>query len=167
MIKNNFPGRVAFRVTQAVDSRTILDRPGAEQLVGRGDMLFSQDGKTQRVQCALIETSEVEAICNSIAEQVGYGAAYELPDYVPTSESGNGNIGAVTDRDPLFEDAGHTIIESGTGSTSLLQRKYNIGYPRAGKIMDQLEMAGVVGPAQGGKPRQVLMDIMSFEAMLQ
>ncbi len=166
MIKNNFPGRVAFRVTQAVDSRTILDRPGAEQLVGRGDMLFSQDGKIQRVQCALIETSEVEAICDSISEQIGYPCAYELPDYVPAGESGTGNLGAVGDRDPLFEDAGRTIIESGTGSTSLLQRKYNIGYPRAGKIMDQLEAAGVVGPAQGGKPRNVLMDSIAFDIML-
>lgn len=166
MIKNNFPGRVAFRVTQAVDSRTILDRPGAEQLVGRGDMLFSQDGKIQRVQCALIETSEVEAICDSISEQIGYPCAYELPDYVPAGESGTGNLGAVGERDPLFEDAGRTIIESGTGSTSLLQRKYNIGYPRAGKIMDQLEAAGVVGPAQGGKPRQVLMDTIAFDIML-
>ena len=167
MIKNNFPGRVAFRVTQAVDSRTILDRPGAEQLVGRGDMLFSQDGKIQRVQCAFIDTDEVESICDSIAEQIGYSTAYELPDYVPASESATGNMGAVTDRDPLFADAARTIIESGTGSTSLLQRKYTIGYPRAGKIMDQLEMAGVVGPAQGGKPRQVLMDIMAFESMVQ
>lgn len=166
MIKNNFPGRVAFRVTQAVDSRTILDRPGAEQLVGRGDMLFSQDGKIQRVQCALIETSEVEAICESISEQIGYPCAYELPDYVPAGEGGTGNLGAVGDRDPLFEDAGRTIIESGTGSTSLLQRKYNIGYPRAGKIMDQLEAAGVVGPAQGGKPRNVLMDSIAFDIML-
>lgn len=166
MIKNNFPGRVAFRVTQAVDSRTILDRPGAEQLVGRGDMLFSQDGKIQRVQCALIETSEVESICESISEQIGYPCAYELPDYVPAGESGTGNLGAVGDRDPLFEDAGRTIIEAGTGSTSLLQRKYNIGYPRAGKIMDQLEAAGVVGPAQGGKPRNVLMDSIAFDIML-
>ncbi|MDE7025329.1 MAG: DNA translocase FtsK [Paramuribaculum sp.] len=166
MIKNNFPGRVAFRVSAAVDSRTILDRPGAEQLIGRGDMLFSQDGKIQRVQCALIETSEVELICDSISEQIGYPCAYELPEYVPANESATGNLNAVGERDPLFEDAGRTIIESGTGSTSLLQRKYNIGYPRAGKIMDQLEAAGVVGPAQGGKPRQLLMDSIAFDIML-
>lgn len=165
IIKANFPGRVAFRVTQGVDSKTILDRPGAEQLVGRGDMLFSRDGMIDRVQCALIETSEVNAICNYISEQIGYPNAYELPDYVPPTEGG-GAQGNLTDRDPLFADAGRLILESGVGSTSLIQRKYSIGYPRAAKIMDQLEIAGVVGAAQGGKPRPVLMDIVAFERTL-
>ena len=167
VIKANFPGRMAFRVTTMTDSRTILDRPGAEQLVGRGDMLMSRDGMIERVQCAFIDTDEVEAMCGSISDQIGYPTAYELPDYVAAGEGGQGNLGSVADRDPLFADAGRATIESGTGSTSYLQRKYNIGYPRAGKIMDQLEMAGVVGPSQGGKPRSVLMDMYSFERMLE
>ncbi len=169
IIKANFPGRVAFRVTQMVDSRTILDRPGANQLIGRGDMLFSRDGKIDRVQCAFIDTDEVEAICDCIAEQIGYETPYLLPDYIPTAEEGGGggSFGAVTDRDSLFEEAGRAIIESGIGSTSYLQRKFNIGYPRAGKIMDQLEKAGVVGAAMGGKPRAVLMDLQQFESSIQ
>lgn len=167
VIKANFPGRVAFRVTQMVDSRTIIDRPGANQLIGRGDMLFSRDGIIDRVQCAFIDTDEVTAICQHIADQIGYDQAYELPEYVPASAEGAVSGGNLTDRDPLFEGAAITIIESGVGSTSNLQRKYNIGYPRAGKIMDQLEAAGVVGPAQGGKPRQVLMDRLSFDRYLE
>lgn len=167
VIKANFPGRMAFRVTQMNDSRTILDRPGADQLIGRGDMLISRDGAIERVQCAFIDTDEVQAMCQSIAEQTGYPTAYALPDYiVPQEGSANGRE-SVGDRDPLFADAGRAIIESGTGSTSYLQRKYNIGYPRAGKIMDQLEAAGVVGASQGGKPRTVLMDSYSFERLLE
>lgn len=167
VIKANFPGRVAFRVTQMVDSRTIIDRPGANQLIGRGDMLFSRDGIIDRVQCAFIDTDEVTAICQYIADQIGYESAYELPEFVPNSAEGAITGGNVTDRDPLFESAGFTVIDSGMGSASNLQRKYNIGYPRAGKIMDQLEAAGVVGPSQGGKPRQVLMDRLSFERYLE
>ena len=169
VIKANFPGRMAFRVTQMNDSRTILDRPGADQLIGRGDMLISRDGIIERVQCAFIDTDEVEAICESISEQMGYPCAYELPDYIAPTEGGGatGMRGGIADRDPLFAEAGRAIIESGTGSTSYLQRKYTIGYPRAGKIMDQLEQAGVVGAAQGGKPRAVLMDMYAFERMLE
>jgi len=167
VIKANFPGRMAFRVTQMVDSRTIIDRPGANQLIGRGDMLFSRDGVIDRVQCAFIDTDEVKAICNHIASQVGPEEAYLLPEYVPAGEGGGGSFGNVNDRDPLFIDAARLVIESGLGSTSNLQRRYNIGYPRAGKIMDQLEVAGVVGPTQGGKPRQVLMDSLSFERYLE
>ncbi len=166
VIKANFPGRIAFRVTQRNDSQTILDRPGAEQLIGRGDMLISRNGIIDRVQCAFIDTPEVEAICNHIASQQGYPAAYELPEILTASEGGAG-AGSLTDRDPLFADAGREVIGQGIGSTSSLQRKFNIGYPRAGKIMDQLEMAGVVGPAMGGKPRAVLMDMYSFERNLE
>lgn len=166
-IKANFPGRMAFRVTQMNDSRTILDRPGAEQLIGRGDMLISRDGVIDRVQCAFIDTDEVESICHSISDQIGYPTAYELPD-MPAG-AGNGEInGTVGDRDPLFADAGRAIIDAGMGSASLLQRKFNIGYPRAGKIIDQLVNAGVLGASTGaGKPRSVLIDMYSFERMIE
>lgn len=165
IIKANFPGRVAFRVTQMVDSRTILDRPGANQLIGRGDMLFSRDGEISRVQCAFIDTPEVEAICEEIDNQIGYEHAYYLPECLP-EESAIGSGGPVTDRDPLFEDCARLIVNSGNASTSSLQRAYSIGYNRAGKIMDQLEAAGVVGPSQGSKPRNVLMDPSSLEHYL-
>lgn len=166
IIKANFPGRVAFRVNQMVDSRTILDRTGANQLIGKGDMLFSRDGEMDRVQCAFISTEEVLSICDSIDEQIGYDHAYELPEYIPEA-SDNSGIGCVTDRDPLFEDAARSIINSQTASTSSLQRAYKIGYNRAGRIMDQMEAAGIVGPAQGGKPRQVLVDSLQLERILE
>lgn len=167
VIKANFPGRIAFRVTQRNDSQTILDRPGAEQLIGRGDMIISRDGIMSRVQCAFIDTPEVEAICHHIASQQGYPSAYELPEVRMPGDGSGAAAGALTDRDPLFVDAGREVIATGTGSTSLIQRKFKIGYPRAGKIMDQLEIAGVVGPTQGGKPRAVLMDSYSFERYLE
>lgn len=167
-IKTNIPGRIAFRTIQSVDSRTILDRTGAEQLVGKGDMIFSKDGVLERVQCAFIDTDEVKAICDSIADQIGYDRPYDLPEYVPVgAEGAMGKSGNLTDRDPLFVESGRLVIETNMGSASNLQRKFNIGYPRAGKIMDQLEIAGVVGPPQGGKPRQVLMDMMAFEEYLR
>ena len=166
IIKANFPGRVAFRVSQMVDSRTILDRTGANQLIGKGDLLFSRDGEMDRVQCAFISTDEVEAICDSIDEQIGYEEAYMLPEYIPEAAEGGG-IGNITDRDPLFEDAARSIINSQTASTSSLQRAYKIGYNRAGRIMDQMEAAGIVGPAQGGKPRQVLVDSLQLERILE
>jgi len=166
VIKANFPSRMAFRVTQRNDSQTIIDRPGAEQLIGRGDMLISRNGIIDRVQCAFIDTPEVEAICNHIAAQQSYPSAYELPEITSSSEA-SANAGSLADRDPLFADAGREVIAQGIGSTSSLQRKFNIGYPRAGKIMDQLEMAGVVGPTQGGKPRAVLVDMYSFERFLE
>lgn len=166
IIKANFPGRVAFRVSQMVDSRTILDRTGANQLIGKGDLLFSRDGELDRVQCAFISTEEVEAICDTIDEQIGYEEAYMLPEYIPEAAEGGG-IGNITDRDPLFEDAARSIINSQTASTSSLQRAYKIGYNRAGRIMDQMEAAGIVGPAQGGKPRQVLVDSLQLERILE
>lgn len=166
IIKANFPGRIAFRVSQMVDSRTILDRPGANQLIGRGDMLFSINGEMERVQCAFIDTPEVEAICNGIDEQIGYDHAYLLPEYIPEAADG-GNMSNIADRDPLFEEAARFIINANTASTSSLQRRYSIGYNRAGKIMDQMEAAGIVGPAQGGKPRQVLIDSLQLERMLE
>jgi len=166
IIKANFPGRIAFRVSQMVDSRTILDRKGANQLIGKGDMLFSHNGEMERVQCAFISTEEVEAICDAIDEQVGYPNAYPLPDYVPESD-GSTSFGTVNDRDPLFEEAARFIVTSSTASTSSLQRRYSIGYNRAGKIMDQLEAAGIVGPASGAKPRQVLVDSLQLERMLE
>ncbi|MBD5307965.1 MAG: DNA translocase FtsK [Bacteroides sp.] len=170
VIRANFPGRIAFRVTQMLESRIILDRPGANQLIGRGDMLFSRDGSIERVQCAFIDTDEVDGICEWISNQTGYQDAYLLPEYVaPNGEGGNGGGGSerMTDRDPLFEAAARMVIESGVGSTTALQRRYNIGFPRAGKIMDQLERAGIVGPSTGGKPRQVLMDSLALERYLE
>ncbi|MBD5173671.1 MAG: DNA translocase FtsK [Bacteroidales bacterium] len=166
-IKTNIPGRIAFRTIQSVDSRTILDRTGAEQLVGKGDMIFSKDGVLERVQCAFIDTDEVKAICDSIGDQIGYDGPYDLPEFIPAGDAGSAKGGPLTDRDPLFEESGRLVIDSNMGSASNLQRKFNIGYPRAGKIMDQLEIAGVVGPPQGGKPRQVLMDMMAFEEYLR
>lgn len=167
-IKANFPGRMAFRVTQMNDSRTIIDRPGAEQLIGRGDMLISRDGQIERVQCALIETDEVEAIVNDISNQIGYEHAYMLPEYGGADGQGSEGFGSLADRDPMFADAGREVIMSGMGSASTLQRKLRIGYPRAGKLIDQLEQAGVVGPqTAAGKPRTVLMDMYSFERMLE
>lgn len=163
IIKANFPGRVAFRVSQMVDSKTILDRTGANQLIGRGDMLFSHNGSMERVQCAFIDTPEVEAIVETIATQPGYDSPYRLPEPA-TAELGS-SIEAAGDRDPLFYDAGVFLCSSGdTASTSSLQRRFSIGYNRAGKIMDQLETAGVVSAAQGSKPRAVLMDHLQFEA---
>ncbi len=167
IIKANFPGRIAFRVAQMVDSRTILDRPGANQLIGKGDMLYAINGEIERVQCAYISTEEVEAIVDDIDSQMGYDEAYPLPDYVPESDNASGGMSSVNDRDPLFEEAARFIITSNTASTSSLQRRYSIGYNRAGKIMDQMEAAGIVGPASGAKPRQVLIDSLQLERMLE
>lgn len=166
VIKANFPGRVAFRVFQMVDSRTIIDRPGANQLIGRGDMLFSNNGKLDRVQCAFIDTPEVSAICDSISNQRGYPCPYELPEYVAESNEASG-IANLADRDPLFEECARLVVQTDTASTSSLQRRYSIGYNRAGKIMDQMEAAGIVGPSQGGKPRQVLIDSITLEHILE
>lgn len=167
IIKANFPGRIAFRVFQMVDSRTILDRPGANQLIGRGDMLFSNNGKLDRVQCAFIDTDEVEAVCNAIGSQAGFGHAYELPDYIPEADASAAGGNSFGERDPLFDEAARLVVQTDTASTSSLQRRYSIGYNRAGKIMDQMEACGIVGPAQGGKPRQVLVDMMTLEKILE
>ncbi|RGM49062.1 MULTISPECIES: DNA translocase FtsK [Bacteroides] len=154
-IKANFPARIAFRVSAMVDSRTILDRPGANQLIGRGDMLFLQGADPVRVQCAFIDTPEVAEITKYIARQQGYPTAFYLPEYV--DENAGNDLGDVDmgKLDPLFEDAARLIVIHQQGSTSLIQRKFAIGYNRAGRIMDQLEKAGIVGPAQGSKAREV------------
>lgn len=170
IIKANFPGRIAFRVSQMVDSRTILDCSGAQQLVGKGDMLFQANGYTERVQCAFVDTPEVEAVCDCINEQVGYSQPYELPEFVGETEDDGvqgGKSVNMNDRDPLFEEAARIIVQSNTASTSSLQRRYGIGYNRAGRIMDQMEAAGIVGPSQGGKPRRVLVDEVQLESLLQ
>lgn len=169
IIKANFPARIAFRVQSMIDSRTILDCPGANQLIGRGDMLISQGGEMVRVQCAFIDTPEVEDLCHYISEQQSYPDAFLLPEYVPEeSEDGGSASFDAKDRDPLFEEAARIIVSSQQASTSSLQRRYSIGYNRAGRLMDQLEAAGIVGPAMGGKPREVLViDMMQLENKLE
>lgn len=157
-IKANFPGRIAFKVSAMIDSKTILDRPGANQLIGRGDMLFLNGAEPVRVQCAFVDTPEVERINQFIAQQQGYVTPFELPE----PDMGDGDIGSSNDvdmqhLDPLFEDTARLIVASQSGSTSLIQRKFSIGYNRAGRIMDQMEKAGIVGAASGSKPREVLI----------
>jgi S-DNA-T family DNA segregation ATPase FtsK/SpoIIIE len=156
-IKANFPARVAFRVAAMMDSRTILDRSGAQQLVGKGDLLYLQGNDPVRVQCAFVDTPEVEKIAEYISQQQGYPTAFELPE-VPTEEGDGGSAADVdlNHLDSMFEDAARLIVVHQQGSTSLIQRKFSIGYNRAGRIMDQLEKAGIVGPTQGSKPRDVL-----------
>lgn len=167
-IKANFPGRMAFRVSAMVDSRTILDRPGANQLIGRGDMLFLSTNEPVRVQCAFIDTPEIDRINKYIANQPGPLEPMELPE--PTvDETGVAGKGGIDGHnlDPLFEEAARTIVLSQQGSTSMIQRKFSIGYNRAGRLMDQLEKAGIVGSAQGAKPREVLIqDENSLENIL-
>lgn len=158
VIKANFPARLAFRVSSMIDSRTILDAPGANQLVGRGDMLFSQGSDLTRVQCAFVDTPEVEEIAKFIGEQRGYPTAFYLPEYVPTEGEGVDPTAVdMSKRDPLFEEAARMIVATQQGSTSMIQRKFSIGYNRAGRIADQLEVAGIVGPSEGSKARQVLV----------
>lgn len=167
-IKANFPARIAFRVSAMIDSRTILDRPGANQLIGRGDMLFLQGADPVRVQCAFIDTPEVAEITKYISRQQGYPTAFFLPEYVDPNDSGS-DLGDVDmgRLDPLFEDAARLVVIHQQGSTSLIQRKFSIGYNRAGRIMDQLEKAGIVGAAQGSKPREVCcMDETDLEMRL-
>ncbi|MCK5814513.1 MAG: DNA translocase FtsK 4TM domain-containing protein [Flavobacteriaceae bacterium] len=167
IIKANFPSRMAFKVSSSIDSRTILDSTGANNLIGRGDLLITQGNDLVRVQCAFVDTPEVAKITKFIADQQGYHSAFELPEVVEGSEGGG--IGEVDtkDRDSLFEDAARLIVSSQQGSTSSIQRKFSIGYNRAGRIMDQLEALGIVGPYQGSKPRQVLYpDEYSLEQFL-
>ena len=167
-IKANFPSRIAFRVGAMIDSRTILDRPGAQQLVGRGDMLYLNGGEPVRVQCAFVDTPEVEKINKFISDQQGYLSAFELPE--PDTDDGEAGESRDVDMqhlDPMFEDAARLIVREQSGSTSLIQRKFAIGYNRAGRLMDQLEKAGIVGAAHGSKPREVLiMDENSLENLL-
>ena len=155
-IKANFPARVAFRVSAMMDSRTILDRPGANQLIGRGDMLFLQGADPVRVQCAFVDTPEVEDIARYISRQQSYPTAHYLPEYINPDAGGDVADVDMTRLDPLFEEAARLIVIHQQGSTSLIQRKFSIGYNRAGRIMDQLEKAGIVGPSEGSKARQVM-----------
>ena len=155
-IKANFPVRIAFKVTSKIDSRTILDVGGAEQLIGKGDMLISYNGELTRLQCAFVDTPEVDTVTDFIGDQLGYPEAFMLPEYVDEKEFENKDFD-VNDRDSLFEDAARLIVQSQSGSTSLLQRRMKLGYNRAGRLMDQLEAAGVVGPNQGSKVRDVLI----------
>ena len=168
MIKANFPARVAFRVMSNVDSRTILDSTGADQLIGKGDMLYSNGNDMIRIQCAFIDTPEVEKVVTFIGEQKGYPNAYELPEYVGENESaGSGNFDA-NEKDALFEEAARIVVNTQQGSTSMLQRQLKLGYNRAGRIMDQLENAGVVGSFNGAKAREVLIsDIQHLEQFLE
>lgn len=165
-IKANFPGRIAFRVGAMMDSRIILDRPGAQQLVGRGDMLYLNGGEPTRVQCAFVDTPEVEDISKFIATQPGPVEPLLIPE--PVAEDGGITGGSLDENlDPLFEDAARTIVLNQQGSTSMIQRRFSIGYNRAGRLMDQMEKAGIVGAAQGSKPREVLIgDEMSLESLL-
>ena len=166
VIKANFPTRISFKVTSNMDSRTILDSKGAEQLVGMGDMLFTSGSDIIRLQCPFVDTPEIERICDFIGEQRGYVSAYLLPEFIDENEKQIVDID-LSDRDPLFEDAARLIVSSQTGSTSLLQRKLKLGYNRAGRLTDQLEVAGIVGPSEGSKPRQVLIqDEYSLEKLL-
>ena len=168
-IKANFPARIAFRVSAMIDSRTILDRPGANQLIGKGDMLFLQGSDPVRVQCAFVDTPEVDRISRYISEQQGYPTAFYLPEYVDENIGDGSNLEDVDLKrlDPMFEDAARLVVIHQSGSTSLIQRKFSIGYNRAGRIMDQLEKAGIVGPVDGSKPRQVLCaDEMDLEMRL-
>lgn len=154
-IKANFPARIAFKVSSKIDSRTILDTGGAEQLIGKGDMLVSYNGEVTRLQCAFVDTPEVDRVCNFIAEQKGYPQAFLLPEYSDEKDMDTSGFDA-GDRDALFEDAAKLIVSAQMGSTSLIQRRMKLGYNRAGRLMDQLESAGIVGPSQGSKPREVL-----------
>ena len=154
-IKANFPARIAFKVSSKIDSRTILDAGGAEQLIGKGDMLVSYNGEITRLQCAFVDTPEVDRVCNFIAEQKGYPEAFILPEYIDEKDLDASGFDA-GDRDSLFEDAAKLIVSAQVGSTSFIQRRMKLGYNRAGRLMDQLESAGIVGPSQGSKPREVL-----------
>jgi S-DNA-T family DNA segregation ATPase FtsK/SpoIIIE len=155
-IKANFPARIAFKVSSKIDSRTILDAGGAEQLIGKGDMLVSYNGEITRLQCAFVDTPEVDRVCSFISEQKGYPQAFLLPEYSDEKDADAGGGFDPNERDPLFEDAAKLIVSAQQGSTSLIQRRMKLGYNRAGRLMDQLESAGIVGPSQGSKPREVL-----------
>ena len=155
VIKANFPARMAFMVQSKGDSRTILDSNGADQLIGRGDLLYTQGNDMTRVQCAFVDTPEVLNIVDYIGEQQGYSNAFMLPEYVGEENNGTMREQEMGDKDPLFEEAARIIVAQQQGSTSLIQRKFSIGYNRAGRLMDQLEIAGIVGPPEGSKPRQL------------
>ena len=172
VIKSNFPMRIAFRVASRTDSMTILDAPGADKLIGRGDMLLSAGIDTERIQCALIEGEEIDAVTKFIGEQTGYGKCYNTPYYLPSVDeassggSGSGSLSA-NSLDERFDEAARMVVMTQKGSTSDLQRKLGMGYAKAGRVMDQLESAGIVGPQEGSKPRQVLIsDLDTLEELL-
>jgi S-DNA-T family DNA segregation ATPase FtsK/SpoIIIE len=166
VIKANFPARLSFRVTAKVDSRTILDTGGADQLVGMGDMLFSSGSDLIRLQSPFVDTPEIDRLVEFIGSQRGYDSAYLLPEFEGEDETGASDVD-LSDRDALFEDAARLIVMHQQGSTSLIQRKLKLGYNRAGRLIDQLEAAGIVGPFEGSKAREVLVkDEMSLEQLL-
>ena len=173
LIKANFPMRIAFRVTSRIDSATILDQPGADKLIGKGDMLLYSGVEMERVQCAFIGNDEIGALTNAIGDQIGYQKSYNTPYYLPeppteTGEGGDGGMVDMKSLDERFEEAARTVVLNQRGSTSDLQRKLGMGYAKAGRVMDQLEAAGIVGPQNGAKPREVLVkDIAELEEILQ
>ena len=167
VIKANFPARVAFRVTSRIDSRTILDSGGAEQLIGRGDMLFTQGNELIRLQCAFVDTPEVEKLTDFIGSQRAYPNAHQLPEY-KGDEQKSSLDNNIEDRDPMFREAAEVVVNAQQGSASLLQRKLKLGYNRAGRIIDQLEAAGIVGPFEGSKAREVMFtDIIALHEFLE
>jgi S-DNA-T family DNA segregation ATPase FtsK/SpoIIIE len=167
IIKANFPARIAFRVTSKIDSRTILDTAGADQLIGRGDLLYTNGNDVVRVQCAFVDTPEVEKITEFIGSQKAYPDAYLLPEFVGEDESGTKLDMDISERDTLFREAAEIIVTAQQGSASLLQRKLKLGYNRAGRLIDQLESAGIVGPFEGSKARSVnISDLASLEQFL-
>jgi S-DNA-T family DNA segregation ATPase FtsK/SpoIIIE len=161
VIKGNFPLRIAFRVASRTDSMTILDSPGAEKLIGRGDMLLSAGIENERIQCGFVSGEEIDAITDFIGAQEGYAKSYNTPYYLPEipeeSNQGGGAAGEVGELDERFEEAARLVVSTQKGSTSDLQRRLGMGYARAGKVMDQLEQAGIVSPQEGSKPRTVLV----------
>ena len=166
-IKANFPTRIAFRVFSSIDSRTILDTTGADRLVGNGDMLISSGAEPVRVQCAFVDTAEIEELTEFIGSQQGYPDAMHLPEYIDDSEGGILEVD-MKKKDPMFEDAARLVVQHQQGSTSLIQRKLSIGYNRAGRIIDQLEAAGIVGSFEGSKARDVLCpDFIALEQILK
>jgi S-DNA-T family DNA segregation ATPase FtsK/SpoIIIE len=168
VIKANFPARIAFKVASKIDSRTILDGSGAEQLIGQGDMLLSVGGNVIRLQCAFVDTPEVEKVIDHISKQQGYPEPYFLPEYATNEEEMGATGLKYADLDENFEDAARLLVENQHGSTSMLQRRLKLGYNRAGRIMDQMEAVGIVGGNQGSKPREVLIyDIVELERYLE
>ena len=166
-IKANFPARIAFRVTSKIDSRTILDSGGADQLIGRGDMLLSTGNDLIRLQCAFVDTPEVDKICDFIGSQRSYPTAFMLPEYVDENGEGSGKMDDPSERDALFNQAAEIVVSTQQGSASLLQRRLKLGYNRAGRIVDQLESAGIIGQFEGSKAREVLIkDMLSLEQFL-
>ena len=165
LIKANFPARIAFRVTSKIDSRTILDTGGADQLIGRGDLLYTNGNDIVRVQCAFVDTPEVEKIVEFIGAQKAYPDAFLLPEFIGEEGSGSKLDNDISERDSLFKEAAEVIVTAQQGSASLLQRKLKLGYNRAGRLIDQLEAAGIVGPFEGSKARNVnISDLSTLDA---